>query len=66
MVYFARLFGLEDNVKSTSSDSFKSSEKKPRFGGLKSIYVKEFSFQNAMADYINWLSEQDKGQKVCF
>jgi dTDP-4-dehydrorhamnose reductase len=66
MVHIAKLFGLEDKVKPASSDDFKSSEPKPRFGGLKSIYVKEFSFQNAMADYINWLSEQDKGQKVCF
>jgi dTDP-4-dehydrorhamnose reductase len=65
MVHIARLFGLEDKVKPTTSDAFKSSEQKPRFGGLKSNCVKEFSFQNAMDDYINWLSEQDKGQKVC-
>jgi dTDP-4-dehydrorhamnose reductase len=65
MVHIARSFDLEDRVISTNSDSFKSSEQKPRFGGLKSKYVKEFSFHNALDNYINWLSEQDKGQEVC-
>ena len=64
MIHIARFFGLEDKVKSTTSDAFKSSEQKPRFGGLKSNYVKEFSFQNAMDDYINWLSEKYKVQKL--
>lgn len=65
MAYIARIFGLENKVLSTSSDRFKSAEQKPRFGGLKSDYVKEFSFQNAIDEYINWLLEQDKGKKVC-
>jgi dTDP-4-dehydrorhamnose reductase len=65
MAHIARIFGLENKVQSTSSDTFKSAEQKPRFGGLKSDYVKEFSFQNAMDEYINWLLEQDKGKKVC-
>jgi dTDP-4-dehydrorhamnose reductase len=58
MAHIARFFGLENKVQSTSNDTFKNAEKKPRFGGLKSNYVKAFSFQNAMDEYINWLSEQ--------
>ncbi len=64
MAYIARFFSLENKVLSTSCDIFKSAEQKPRFGGLKSDCVKEFSFQNAIDEYINWLLETDKEKKI--
>jgi hypothetical protein len=60
-IFFSKITGIF----SVWDGSIKSAEQKPRFGGLKSNFVKEFSFQSAMDEYINWLSEQDKGAEVC-
>lgn len=51
MLDILRSFNLDDRVEAVSSSSFTGIDFKPPYGGLKSICLKEFSYEDALHSY---------------